>query len=155
MSRTIEGTWSGSTGEDRLRHRRDLDLLLDRPPFAEAAVRLFSLAETGAVEGFGCATSVTTVYYLADRAVGRGRARALVQRLLGILDIAPVNRAVLASALGARLADVEDAAVAEAGRSAGVDAVVTRNARDYKRAGIMVYAPDDLLRALRASEGGE
>lgn len=132
-----------------------LDLLLDRAPFAESAVRVFSLAETGAVEGFACATSVTTVYYLAHRAVGRGRARALVDRLLGILAVAPVNRAVLASALGARVSDFEDAVVAEAGRSVGVDAVVTRNVRDYKQAGVTVYGPDDLLRALRASEGGE
>ena len=60
----------------------------------------------------------------------------------------------LASALGALVSDCADAGAAAAGRSVGVDAVVTRNVRHYKQAGVTVYGPEDLLRALRASEGG-
>jgi len=53
-----------------------LDVLLNREPHAEPAARLLSLVDTGELEGVICATTVTTVHYLASRAMRRtSRAR--------------------------------------------------------------------------------
>ena len=90
-----------------------LDVLLDRQPFSEPAARLLSRAERGEIQGMTCATSVTTIFYLVRKAAGVRSARRRVEDLLSILDIAPVNRAVLASAVSSGIGDFEDAVIAE------------------------------------------
>jgi hypothetical protein len=48
-----------------------LDVLLDRQPFAEPAARLLTAIERGQVGGLLGATTITTVFYLAERARDR------------------------------------------------------------------------------------
>ena len=53
-----------------------LDLLLDRDPWSKTAAKLFSRVESGTLDGYLGATTVTTIYYLATKAVGAKTARA-------------------------------------------------------------------------------
>jgi predicted nucleic acid-binding protein len=55
-----------------------LDLLLDRQPFSTPAADLFSRVERAEIRGYLCATTVTTVHYLAAKVIGTRRARAEV-----------------------------------------------------------------------------
>ena len=126
-----------------------LDVLLDREPFSEPAARLFSLAERGRLSGFICATSVTTVYYLASKVAGSAKAKRLVGRLLRIFAVAPVNGPVLKAALMGRFADFEDAVVSEAANHVNADGIVTHNVRDFRRAVRPVYTADELLKAFQ------
>ena len=59
--------------------------------------------------------------------------------------VAPVNRAVLESALGLGFKDFEDAVLHEAARHAAVDWIVTRNARDFVGGGVRVCTPGEML----------
>lgn len=127
-----------------------LDVLLDRPPFVEPAVRLFSLVEAGALSGALCATTVTTIHYLAAKAVGAARAEAGVRQLLELFEVAPVTRGVLEGALALGFGDFEDAVFHEAARGLGAAAIATRNKADFRRASLPVYAPDELLTLLSA-----
>ena len=56
-----------------------LDVLLDREPFASVAAQLLSLADKGRIQGVLCATTVTTIHYLATKAVGRRQAARRAQ----------------------------------------------------------------------------
>jgi predicted nucleic acid-binding protein len=47
-----------------------LDVLLAREPHAGVAAQLFALVERNEIEGCPCATMITTIHYLAPRAVG-------------------------------------------------------------------------------------
>ncbi len=129
-----------------------LDLLLDRRPFANDAGILLSKAELGELIGYVCATGVTTVHYLARKAIGERRARLEVQKLLTFLEPAMVNRVVLEGALRIKFGDFEDAVSHEAARQVGAEAIVTRNTRDYKKSIIPVYSPSELVRLLEAVE---
>jgi len=82
-----------------------LGVLLDRRPFAEAATQIFALVEESRIEGFLCATTVTTVDYLLGQVLPPKEARAALQRLLGLFEIAPVNRPVLEQALRSDISD--------------------------------------------------
>lgn len=128
-----------------------LDVLLARAPHAEAAARLFSLVDSGRLEGTVCATTVTTVFYLASKAVGGKEARRLVADLLSLFSVAAVGRPELEIALGLSFDDFEDAVLHEAARSAGMTAIVTRNGRDFTRATLPIFAPQELLAALGAA----
>jgi predicted nucleic acid-binding protein len=127
-----------------------LDLLLDRRPHASAAGRLLSKVENGEISGYLCASAVTTVHYLAAKVVGAKRARAEVQKLISLFEIAPVNRATLEAALEGGFSDFEDAVAHEAARHVEAQGIVTRNLRDFRNSTIPVYAPGDLLAVLEA-----
>ena len=129
-----------------------LDALLDREPWAEAAVALFDKVESGGLSGRLGATTVTTVHYIARRNVGAGAADEMMRYLLQLFEVAPVNRAVLEGALALRFDDFEDAVLHEAGRLAGTGAVVTRDPSGFSAATLRVYDPDTLVAALGAAE---
>ena len=127
-----------------------LDVLLARSPHADAAVRILAAVEAGVVTGVIGATSVTTVFYLATKAVGVRRAKGHVRTILSLFEIAPVTEAVLARALELGFADFEDAVIHEAARAARCTGIVTRDAQGFKRADLPVYSPTELLAVLQA-----
>jgi predicted nucleic acid-binding protein len=125
-----------------------LDLLLDRTPFAEASEQILSRVETGKVSGYLCATTITTIYYLAAKTLGARGALTEIRKLLSLFEIAPVNRPILESALASDFSDFEDAVLHEAARQTGVEAIVTRNGSDFRHAEIPVHSPEEMIRIL-------
>jgi len=129
-----------------------LDVLLAREPHAAVAAKLFTLADAGGIEGVISATTVTTIHYLASKAIGAERAAACIRDLLAIFDAAAVDRAALEEALGQRLPDYEDSVQHEAARAAGAVAIVTRNAADFAGSALPVFSPNELLAAVLAAK---
>ncbi len=128
-----------------------LDLLLDRTPHAANAAQIFSLVERNIIVGCLGATTLTTIHYLATKAVGAQKARREIRKLLRLFEIAPVNRAVLEAALAAEgFRDFEDAVLHEAARQADADALVTRNQSDFRTAVLAIYEPRELLNIVQA-----
>lgn len=132
-----------------------LDVLLEREPHVDAAAKLFALIDNGRLEGSISATTATTVYYIAAKSLGRARARTQVHELLGLFDVAAVDREVLDRALDLDFADFEDAVAHEAARTSGMSAIVTRDGRDFVNASLPVFAPQELLAAIAAFVPGE
>jgi predicted nucleic acid-binding protein len=131
-----------------------LDLMLARQPFAVGSAAIIAAIEAGKSEGYLCATTVTTIHYLAVKALGKKQAEAHVSALLGIFRIAAVNEAVLSAALKRGGKDFEDDVVIEAALNVGADAIVTRNAADFRRAPLAIYQPRDVI-ALLDIRGGK
>ncbi|MBT3192133.1 MAG: PIN domain-containing protein [Verrucomicrobia bacterium] len=129
-----------------------LDVLLDRKPFAEAAARVLALVEESRIEGFLCATTVTTIDYLMGQALAPDEARAALQRLLDLFEIAPVNRPVLEQALRSDVSDFEDAVLEQSARLVSVDAITTRNLKDFEKSSVTAFDPPELLSAVEATE---
>lgn len=127
-----------------------LDVLLDREPFSDASSRVFGKVEQGDLRGYICATTITTVHYLAARVIGSAQAVDKVKKLLTLFEVAAVNRKVLEAALSIGFSDFEDAVIYESARHIEADAVVTRNAQDFERTEIPIFSPDELLRTLDA-----
>ncbi len=128
-----------------------LDLLLDRTPHAVNAAQIFSLIERNVITGCLGATTLTTVRYLATKAVGEQKARREIRKLLRLFEVTPVNRAVLEAALAAEgFRDFEDAVLHEAAHQADADALVTRNGSDFKAVLLAVYEPRELLNIVQA-----
>lgn len=128
-----------------------LDVLLDREPHVGVAVKLFALVDNDRLEGSLCATTVTTVFYIAAKSFGRKRALSQVRDLLDLFAIADVDRDVLDRALDLDFADFEDAVAHEAARASGVAAIVTRDGRDFANASLPVFDPAELLAAVAAA----
>ena len=130
-----------------------LDVLLNRRPFVRTAVEIFALAERSEIDAFLCATTITTVDYLLCQALGRQESRQELHRLLSLFEIAPVNRAVVEEALRSTIEDFEDAVLEQSGRLAAVEAIITRNTRDFRRASLKALDPTEFLSVLRDLPG--
>jgi predicted nucleic acid-binding protein len=128
-----------------------LEVLLDREPHAAASSALLGAVESKLVDGLVGATTVTTIYYLAARAVGPRRARKHVEALLSLCEVAPVDSAVLHGALGLGFPDFEDAVLHEAARHARAGGIVTRDQDGFRKAELPIYSPGEMLAVLRGS----
>jgi predicted nucleic acid-binding protein len=126
-----------------------LDVLLDREPFSSRAAFLLSKVEKGELFGYLCATTITTIHYLAAKVLGADAAKAEMAKLLNIFEVAPVNRYVLETALRSKFPDFEDAVAHESALRVGVHGIVTRDVRGFKEATISIYSPEELIQVLR------
>jgi len=122
-----------------------LDVLLDRKPHSADSAQLFRLVEEGQVSGMLCATTLTTLDYLLSQSLGRSDTRKVLARLIRLFEIAPVNRTVIENALRSHMTDFEDAVLDQAAHQAGVDAILTRNGKDFKKAFCTVLDPRQFL----------
>lgn len=129
-----------------------LDVLLDRAPFADAASQVVALVEESALEGYLCATTVTTVDYLWGQVLSKSEARSALQRLLGLFEIAPVTRSVLEQALCSGFEDFEDAVLEQSARLVSADLIVTRNLKDFSNSSVTALSPPDLLAVLQSGK---
>lgn len=128
-----------------------LDVLLEREPHVVPAAGLFALVDNGLVGGAICATTATTIYYIAAKSFGTKRAREEVRALLELFEVAPVDRLVLDSALDVGFSDYEDAVIHEAARAIGADAIVTRDRADFASAVIPALHPHEMLAVISAA----
>lgn len=128
-----------------------LDVLLDRAPFADAAVQIFGMIERSVHQGFLGATTVTTIDYLLGRHLDRSESRRHLESLLGLFSIAPVNRSVLERALRSKIPDFEDAVLEQAALLCGVEVLITRNVRDFTKATLKVFEPIEFLASATAT----
>jgi predicted nucleic acid-binding protein len=125
-----------------------LDVLLDREPFSDLATKLFSRVEKKELKGFLGATTVTTIYYLASKVAGKKKADREISKLLSLFQIAPVNKPVLDEAIKSKFSDFEDSVLHEAAKQSGVQGIVTRNPKDFKKATLSIYSPEELYKLL-------
>lgn len=121
-----------------------LDLLQERKPFVEDAVRLFKRVDAGEIEGFIAATTITNIYYIVRRAAGAKVAQEAIAQVLTDLHICAVDRTVLEQANALNFRDFEDAVQYACGMAHGVDAIVTRDVSGFVSAGIPVMSPGEL-----------
>jgi len=125
-----------------------LDALYRRPPYYQAAASLMNRVEGKQLQGFLSAHSVTTIDYLTTKAYDRETATKAVRNLLALFQIAEVNQATLSLALDLPFEDYEDTVLCQAGISAGAEVLVTRNLRDFRKASLPTYSPQELLARL-------
>ncbi|HSF38317.1 MAG TPA: PIN domain-containing protein [Thermoanaerobaculia bacterium] len=130
-----------------------LDVLLDRQPFRTSAAQLFARVERREIVGFLGATTLTTIHYLVSKASGKQQARAAVQNLLKLFQVAPVDHAVLESASESSIDDFEDAVLHDAGRALRVDALLTRNGGDFTKGSLLILSPQELQQTLDSPRG--
>ncbi len=129
-----------------------LDVLLGSEPHVSDSAAVVASVETGHCRGLLCATTVTTIHYIARRQLGNHESLDRLADLLSIFGVAAVNEAVIRTATISNMPDFEDAVLHEAARQAGADCIVTRNVEDFRSAQIPVYLPAQLLAALSENE---
>ncbi|NJL54729.1 PIN domain-containing protein [bacterium] len=126
-----------------------LDFLLQREPFFQDAERLFQAIGDGEVVGYVTATTLTDIFYIARRHTqSLDKAKQAVAETLTAMAVCPVDRDILEAALNFNCQDFEDAVQICSAVAQGLNAIVTRNAKDFSGSSLPIYSPADLLTQL-------
>ena len=125
-----------------------LDFILQRQLFFAEASEIFTRLGNGEFEAYVSAVTPIDVFYFTRKANGLTGARQAVQDLLVSMKICEINSKILQTAINSPITDFEDAVQHECAVSENLDAIVTRNTKDYKNASVKVYSPNEFLQVL-------
>mgnify|MGYP001800349369 FL=1 len=128
-----------------------LDVLLDREPFVEDAIQIFELIEIGKVQGFIAATTITNIFYILRKLLGREPTILAIQKLLLSFDLCAVDRQTIEWAVAKNLKDFEDGVQAACANINELDAIVTRNGSDFLGVSLPVFSAAELVTHLQTS----
>ena len=137
---------------DRLKVLFDLNIILDvlqkREAFYDFSARSLARAETGDIQGWLAAHSISTLFYLIAKDKNPEQARVAVTSMLQFLKVAPIDQGIIEQALNLPYRDFEDAVQMSAGVFINADYLLTRNVKDYQPALLTVIQPAELLAVL-------
>jgi predicted nucleic acid-binding protein len=125
-----------------------LDVILDRTPHYVFSGRVLLLADN---PGFHCCTTVhalLNVHYVTKRHLDLKSANEAVALLFNKVYIIPEDGTTIEQAMKSDFKDFEDAVQYFAAKSAGADAIITRNIKDYKNSTIPVLTAEQFLNTL-------
>ncbi|MFW2177770.1 MULTISPECIES: type II toxin-antitoxin system VapC family toxin [unclassified Moraxella] len=122
-----------------------IDFFEQRLPFEKEANELVRMVEFREIEGVICANSITTIFYLLKRSFDKQRALIAIEMLLKLFDIAPVDKRILQNAQSLKAKDFEDAVIIASAEQYQVDAIITRNTKDFQCTHLPVYTSQEAV----------
>lgn len=126
------------------------DFLLERQPFFQAARELMFRNTNGEFEGYILSITPVNLFYHGRKIMGATKIRQGIADLLRVVRVCPTTQASLIQALALPFTDFEDAVQHASAAENNLDAIVTRNLRDYKNATLPVFSPTDFLVKLKS-----
>ncbi len=128
-----------------------LDYVLERQPFhADAEEIILHLAKKDFV-GYISGITAINVYYTGRKLKGKDYTLKAVRRLLRLVEVCATDKKVLQDAFLLNFSDFEDAVQASCASAENLDAIVTRNTKDYKNSSVKVYSPTEFIQFLQTT----
>jgi predicted nucleic acid-binding protein len=125
-----------------------LDALLGREPWRAEADAIWDANREGRIGGRVSAAALPTLFYVIRKQEGLARAHLAIANCLRSLEIVPVDRKVLEIATTLPGSDFEDNLQIACAVEAKLDAIVTRNPKDFADSPVPVLTPTELLALL-------
>ena len=125
-----------------------LDFFLKRPPFNVEAKEIFDCAERGEIEIYISAITANNAFYTTRKQIDKATAFKAVEGLLKLVEVCRTDKSVLQNAFTLSFTDFEDAVQCSSALAENLDAIVTRNLKDYKNSTIKVYSPSEFLQII-------
>lgn len=125
-----------------------LDVILQRQPWFAEATAIWDANRQRQINGHVVATSLTNLFYIARRILGRDEARRAVRTCMQSFAILAIDGPLLQQADALSGTDFEDNLQIAAAVAAHMDAIVTRNPTDFAGSPVTVLTPADLIARL-------
>jgi predicted nucleic acid-binding protein len=123
-----------------------LDVLLNRSPFYTNSRAIFELAEQKRIIGYVSASSITDIFYIANKEF---KDNEIVYQAIETLDalflIVPVTQSTITDALALRWKDFEDAVQFAVAKENNIAYIITRNEADFKTSDIVCMSPTSFI----------
>lgn len=123
-----------------------LDFFFDRKPFSENSTIILNLCENKIIEGYVTPVIISNIYYLLRRNSKHEKVIEKLKLLLTILNVLKMDKSTIEKALNSDFKDFEDALQNFSAVNFGeIEAIITRNIKDYKRSEIGVLTPESFV----------
>jgi predicted nucleic acid-binding protein len=130
-----------------------IDFFTDRELHVNPASELFELNEQGDVKLYLSAVSINNIYYIVRRFLGHKKTLDVVETLTEMTEIVGTTKKEIIQALKNRFTDYEDSIqYSSALTIKGLDAIITRNIKDYRTSSIAVMTPLNFLKMKEKNE---
>lgn len=130
-----------------------IDFFTDREPHVNPASELFELHEKGSIVLYLSAVSINNIYYIVRKFLGNKKALDVVEMLSEMTEIIGTTKREIIQALKNDFSDFEDSIQYSSALTIdGLDAIITRNTKDYKSSQIAVMTPSNFLKMKERNE---
>jgi len=124
-----------------------LDVVTGRLPHSVEATSLFTLIEEEQIKSSASSLSFSKLYYVLRKFATHQKVVSKLKELSDLLHILSVDESTIKNALQSKFKDFEDAIQYYTALSdPKIDAIVTRNIKDYKESGLPVMSPETFLK---------
>jgi predicted nucleic acid-binding protein len=123
-----------------------IDYLADRNGFADNAEKVFDLCEQSEMVGVLTASSITDIYYVMRKIVGREKTMENLKLLFSVFEICDVGKTDLIRAMESPVADFEDALTAVCAKRLKAECIVTRNTAHFANGPVLPMEPEAFLK---------
>lgn len=127
-----------------------MDIALKRVPFFEDAAEMFELIDQKELAGSISANSITDIYYISKKQKGHGETIDFLKSLIEIIEVIGIDKTTVIEALASEMKDFEDAILISAADFNGMDAIITRNKKDFTHTSFKVFTPKEFLKSLKS-----
>lgn len=125
-----------------------IDFFTDREPFANPASEIFELNEQGILELYVSAVSINNIYYIVRKYLDHKKAIQVIEELIEMVQLAGTTKLEIIQALKNSFKDFEDSIQYSTALTIdGIEAIITRNVRDYEKSEIAVFTPENFLKS--------
>ena len=128
-----------------------VDVALEREPFYAESDRILTLAEEAQIQGYVSASTFSDIYYIIRRDKGRDWTLDILRQLATFCQVATVDNSVISIALTCNFKDFEVAIQYSTAVINLIDAIVTRNPRDFPVNTPRIVTPNQLILELTDS----
>ena len=128
-----------------------VDVALEREPFYAESDRILTFVEEGQIQGYVSASTFSDLYYIIRRDKGRDWTLDFLRQLATFCQVATVDNSVISIALTCNFKDFEDAIQYSTAVINLIDAIVTRNPRDFPVNTPRIVTPNQLILELTDS----
>jgi predicted nucleic acid-binding protein len=122
-----------------------IDLLAQREPFYKSTSRLFTLASKKHITAYVSSLALVTTHFIVSRELSESETRKVIRKFKSIANVLDLKDTYLNQALDSDFKDFEDAIQYHTALSNNLDAIITRNKRDFKKSHIPVYTTEEYL----------
>jgi len=125
-----------------------IDFFTDRDPFANAASKIFELNELDVIQIYISAVSLNNIYYIVRKYIGHKDTIKIIEEIVEITEIIGTTKKEIVQALKNDFKDFEDSVqYSSALNIKKVEAIITRNTKDYTKAKLPVFTSESYLKA--------
>ncbi len=123
-----------------------LDFYLDRKPFSDDSLQLLLKCEQKQFRAYITPVIVANTYYILRRHATHHYVIERLQLLLNTIHVLAMDQKQVLAALESKFTDFEDALqYFSAVNSNKIDAIITRNIKDFKKSELPVFTPNEFL----------
>ena len=122
-----------------------IDFIAIQHPWYQDANSIWQRIRSGKDRGCVSASALTDIYYITSRKLNPALALKAVQLCHSTLTICTVDHAIITRALNLPGQDFEDNVVIACAERENLDAIVTRNQKDFQHSAISVYTPSQWI----------